>query len=164
MLALWEFVCNNPLIVALLLYLLYKRYKSRQPWPDYGGVVTSVHSLAEWTALKEESSSASKLLVVDCYATWCPPCKAAAGPYARMSEEFGSCIFSKVNVDEARDVARELNVTAMPTFKLFRGDSELAACQGWREQHLRELLAKHAPVPSKEDDAAHDLAGFADAD
>ena len=138
-----------------------------------------------------------------------------------MSEEFTSCLFSKVDVDKVRDVASELKISAMyaaygvhapcmvrfpglisppessrslvahcevalnavcwqplaaptlkkrvasnrrPTFKLFRGDLELETCQGWREQHLRELLAKHALVPSKEGDVPHEVDDFTDAD
>ena len=33
--------------VAQVLYMLYKQYQARQPWPDYGGTIDKVGSLAE---------------------------------------------------------------------------------------------------------------------
>ncbi len=102
-------------------------------------------------------------MVVDYYATWCPPCKAAAPSYARLSDAFdgASVVFAKVNVDEANDVARAHEIRAMPTFKVFRpreaaagSDGEglyaVETVQGWKgEAALRELLVKHGAVPGK---------------
>lgn len=87
----------------------------RQPWPEYGGELTTVQSLSEWESCLSTADAKNKVLVVDCYATWCPPCKTAAPVYARMSEMFTqeSCVFAKVNVDQARDVAQALKVTSM---------------------------------------------------
>ena len=168
-----------------------------------GGNVTAVNSLVEWRELLSKGG----LVMVDCYATWCPPCKvgaraqmrmrrsprpcpqvhtspcavavnrfhftnrrplpwpasliparcactssagltfghsrrtqAAAPVYARMSEEFTSVTFAKVNVDEVRDVAKLLGISAMPTFKLFRGETELGTQRGWSESAVRKML------------------------
>mmetsp|Transcript_28010 Transcript_28010/g.60308 ORF Transcript_28010/g.60308 Transcript_28010/m.60308 type:complete len:165 (-) Transcript_28010:715-1209(-) len=156
-----DFLWRNPIMVLLILFMLYRKYQGSQPWPDYGGKVTSVHNLEEWKALKEESVSANKLLVIDCYATWCPPCKAAAPHFAKMSEAFTGCIFAKINVDEAKDVSSELSISAMPTFKVFRGEAELGVCKGWSEETLRGLLASHgasaqpADAGDELDDAPH---------
>merc|ERR1712087_534048 len=110
-----------------------------QPWPDYGGKVVSIHSSDEWKRLLESSP----MVIIDCYATWCPPCKAAAPVYARMSEEYQGCVFAKMNVDEVPDLSQSLQVKAMPTFKLFRGLSELDMVQGFNEQRIRDLLVEH---------------------
>ena len=59
------------------------------------------------------AEKADSVVVVDCYATWCPPCKACAPIYAKMSENFSSCVFAKVNVDEAKDVAGTLGIRSM---------------------------------------------------
>ena len=57
---------------------------------------------------------------MDAYATWCPPCKAAAPKYAQMSEQFtaDSCVFAKFNTDEVGELAKKLEISAMPTFKV----------------------------------------------
>ena len=57
-----------------------------------------------------------------------------------MSEEFTSVTFAKVNVDEVRDVAKLLGISAMPTFKLFRGETELGTQRGWSESAVRKML------------------------
>mmetsp|Transcript_41124 Transcript_41124/g.68362 ORF Transcript_41124/g.68362 Transcript_41124/m.68362 type:complete len:158 (-) Transcript_41124:233-706(-) len=146
--ALQSFASNNPLLCVAFLYLAWKYYQSRRPWPDYGGNVTSVHDFAEWQALQAQSGQSGTLLLVDCYATWCPPCKAAAPVFARMSEEYSNCTFAKVNVDHAKAVSSALGITAMPTFKLFRGSSELAVCRGWDEPKVREMLSSHGALSS----------------
>ena len=132
----------HPFMVFGFLFMIYKKWEAGQPWPDYGGRITSVHSVAEWDALLK--SSGSKLVVVDAYALWCPPCKAAAPTYAQMSEAFSpdSVTFAKFNTDEAGDLARQLGITAMPTFKLFKGGVEVDTLSG-RWGQLAGLLKKH---------------------
>ena len=145
----------HPILVFGFLCIAYKRWSdARQPWPDYGGRITSVHSVAEWDALLK--SSGSKVVVVDAYALWCPPCKAAAPTYAQMSEAFSpdSVTFAKFNTDEAGDLARQLGITAMPTFKLFKGGVEVDMMRGWAgEAQLAGLLRKHGakPMPKPKD-------------
>ena len=36
------------MLVLIILFFIYKKYQASQPWPDYGGVITTVHSQAEW--------------------------------------------------------------------------------------------------------------------
>ena len=128
--AIITFAQNNPLLIFAILFFLYNRWKGSQPWPDFGGRITKVHNLTEWNALLK--ANASKLVVVDAYALWCPPCKSAAPVYAKLSDAFSedSCCFAKIDVDEAKDVARSLQISAMPTFKFFKGGAEVHAQQG----------------------------------
>ena len=122
--------------------------------PDFGGRVTSVSSLAEWDALLAANESKKQLLIVDCYALWCPPCKTAAPVFAKLSEEFddGSCTFAKVDVENARDVGRRLGISAMPTFKVFKGTEEVEVQRGWPgEDQLKKMLIGHGAKLAKAD-------------
>lgn len=107
------FAQSNPIVVLALLWILYKQWQAKQPWPDFGGRITSLHSLAEWTALLKECEDTGKVVIVDAYALWCPPCKSAAPVFAKLSEEFSeaSTVFAKFNTDEAKDLARQLNIS-----------------------------------------------------
>ncbi|MCJ1477647.1 Cytoplasmic thioredoxin isoenzyme 2 [Lambiella insularis] len=64
-------------------------------------------------------------MVIDCFATWCGPCKVIAPKVVEFSNEYKDARFYKVDVDEVPDVAQELAIRAMPTFVLFK-DGELA--------------------------------------
>ena len=68
-------------------------------------------------ALKEELNAAGdKLVVVDFFATWCPPCKMIAPRIEEWEAEMSNVKFLKVDVDEAEDVAAHYQISAMPTF------------------------------------------------
>ena len=69
-----------------------------------------VEDLAQFQCLLK--SAEGKLVVVDFHAKWCGPCKQIAPKLAVMSEELkGHCIFLKVDVDDAEDVASKYRVS-----------------------------------------------------
>lgn len=147
-----QFIQTHPVLIFALIFFVYNKIKSSQPWPDYGGRITTIHSLAEWEQLLAASSN--KAVIIDAYATWCPPCKAAAPVYAKLSEELSadSCTFAKVNVDEVRDVAQKLGISAMPTFKVFKNKVEVETQQGWPgEAKIKQMMLSHGAVVAKAD-------------
>lgn len=88
----------------------------------------------EQLVLKAEN--AEKLLFVDLYATWCPPCKqmerdvfplAEVGAF--MSKNF---ISAKFNVDDVAggDLSRKFNVRSIPTYLIFDGSGQLVGRLG----------------------------------
>eukprot|EP00923_Selenidium_pygospionis_P057684 GHVN01100952.1.p2 GENE.GHVN01100952.1~~GHVN01100952.1.p2 ORF type:complete len:109 (+),score=13.98 GHVN01100952.1:58-384(+) len=65
--------------------------------------------------------AASKVAVVDFFATWCAPCQIMAAKIDEWSRTTHSDItFLKVDVDELNDLAEEYDVSAIPTFKIFK--------------------------------------------
>ena len=71
-----------------------------------------------------KTAIASGVAVIDCFATWCGPCKVIAPQIVQYAKEFPNAKFYKVDVDEVPDIAQELGVRAMPTFKIFK-DGEI---------------------------------------
>ncbi|XBW35371.1 hypothetical protein QEN19_000936 [Hanseniaspora menglaensis] len=69
------------------------------------------------------NSTDGNVKLVDFFATWCGPCKAIAPMVDKWSvNQYGDAKvdFFKVDVDVVADVAREQEVSAMPTFLLFK--------------------------------------------
>lgn len=66
-------------------------------------------------------TQATQPVVVDCYATWCGPCKMLAPIVDGLADEYaGKIKFYKVNVDESPKVSQEYHVQAIPTLLFFK--------------------------------------------
>ena len=72
----------------------------------------------------------SRPLVVDCFTDWCPPCKASAPVYEKLSKQYTDADFVKINVDHNQGVARKLNVQGVPTFVILKGNKVMAKIVG----------------------------------
>lgn len=100
--------------------------------------VNEVHSK---TSFDTSIGSSDKLIVLDCFATWCGPCKVIAPEVVKFSEEFqDKAEFYKVDVDQVPDLAQELNVRAMPTFMLFKNGEKVGEVVGADKRALRNKI------------------------
>jgi len=57
-----------------------------------------------------------------------------------MSSQFPSVTFVKVDVDDAKDVAAAVGISAMPTFKAFFHGNQVAEVVGADEARLRRTV------------------------
>ena len=137
-----EYFQSNPLSALVALFVLYKiyQYATQQPYDDSLGP-EKIHNLTEWKQLQTKTA-AEKVIVVDFYATWCPPCRAAAPHFQKLSQdsEFANVIFRKCNVSEAEEVAKVCGIKAMPTFKVYCGATEVAMLTGYNEEKLKDTI------------------------
>ncbi|EGE82341.1 thioredoxin [Blastomyces dermatitidis ATCC 18188] len=83
------------------------------------------------------------LIVVDCYATWCGPCKAIAPKLVEFSDTYPNVGFYKVDVDECPDIAQELGVRAMPTFIFFKDGQKVDEVLGAMPAAILAAINKH---------------------
>ena len=60
-----------------------------------------------------------------------------------MSEEYSNANFIKFDVDESPDIAMELNVTAMPTFFLFKNGQKVDELVGANPSALKTVVQKN---------------------
>lgn len=78
-----------------------------------------------------------KLVVVDCFAEWCPPCKAIAPVFEALAREHPEVVFLKVDVDAVPSIKSILSVWAMPTFAFLKHGSKVGSFVGAKESLLR---------------------------
>ncbi|KAF7257273.1 hypothetical protein EG68_05777 [Paragonimus skrjabini miyazakii] len=84
-----------------------------------------------------------KLIVIDFYADWCPPCRNIAPTFVSLSTEFPNAAFLKVNVDENSETAQAFNVRCMPTFVFLKNGKKVEEFSGADEKKLRQTIMKH---------------------
>ena len=93
------------------------------------------------------TDAGSKLIVIDFFATWCPPCVRIGPFFKSLAEEekySDSCVFVKIDVDKAGDLSKRFKIRCMPTFKFVKDGEELETLEGASEEKLVALIAKHS--------------------
>ncbi len=61
------------------------------------------------------------VVVVDCTASWCGPCKLVAPLMDQLSEEFdGKATVSKLDLDSNKDVAKRFGIKSIPAVMFFK--------------------------------------------
>jgi thioredoxin 1 len=61
------------------------------------------------------------LVVVDCWAPWCGPCRYVSPIIEEIARDYaGKIFFGKLNVDENRMVATQYNIMSIPTLLVFK--------------------------------------------
>ena len=56
--------------LLLVLFIAYRLWQSRQPFPETGGRVGSVKSMADWQAVVAKAAVEKKVICAEFYATW----------------------------------------------------------------------------------------------
>jgi len=84
------------------------------------------------------------LVVIDCYAQWCGPCKKLAPQLERLASEKPTAHFYKLDVEVNEQVAKERNITAMPTLLFFKDGKFLGDFCGANINGIRETVEKLA--------------------
>ncbi|EME40522.1 hypothetical protein DOTSEDRAFT_46877 [Dothistroma septosporum NZE10] len=105
-----------------------------------------VHNLTSKADFDKAREDTETLMVIDCFATWCGPCKVIAPQVVKFSDTYPNVRFYKVDVDEVPEVAQELSVRAMPTFFLFKGDNKepIETVVGANPKALETAIQQHA--------------------
>ncbi|KAK7958520.1 hypothetical protein PG984_008912 [Apiospora sp. TS-2023a] len=102
--------------------------------------VHNISTTEDWKA----ALANNKVVMLDCFATWCGPCKAIAPILVNHSndEQFKDIFFAKIDVDELPEVSQELGIRAMPTFMLFKDGEKAEELVGANPNALVGLLKK----------------------
>ena len=75
------------------------------------------------------------LVVVDCWAPWCGPCRMVAPVIEELAQDYaGRILFGKLDIDENQTVATQYGIMSIPTLLVFKNgrlvDRSSKRCQG----------------------------------
>jgi thioredoxin 1 len=74
----------------------------------------------------EQTVKSYPLVVVDCWAAWCAPCRAIAPVVDQLARDYsGKVVFGKLNVDENPETAQRFSVMAIPTLLIMKNAKEV---------------------------------------
>jgi len=82
--------------------------------------------------------------VLDFYAPWCGPCKAAEKTILETAKGLGLNV-EKVNVEDSRPLFEEFGVKTVPTLVVIDGSSEIGRLSGavLTKERLTEFFSRH---------------------
>lgn len=107
-----------------------------------------VHNLNNRAAFETEIRQGKGISLLDCFATWCGPCKSIAPIIVELSKKYPSVKFYKLDVDEVLDVAEEFELGAIPTFFLFRDGQVVDTVIGANPGMIQKMLDRETTTPS----------------
>jgi thioredoxin 1 len=107
------------------------------------------HFTGSFKDLSAEITASGGLVVVDFFATWCPPCRRLGEIIPSLATESPKVRFLKVDIDESKDLASHYQVTSIPHVKFLRGSGdgqiqELASVVGADVAQIKSKIAQFA--------------------
>lgn len=108
------------------------------------GEVLHVSTREEYDEIFASAERDGRLILVDCYAEWCPPCQAMKPVFAAMARQYRDVVFLSIDVEQFSPP--NIQIWAMPTFVFFLGGSKVSTVVGAKESALHQGLRNNGQV------------------
>ncbi len=83
----------------------------------------------------DAAASQYPLLILDCWAEWCGPCRMIAPVIEQLAREMkGKVVFGKLDVDSNPQTANKYRISAIPTLMVFKNGKYVNKIIGFRDK------------------------------
>jgi thioredoxin 1 len=91
----------------------------------------------------EATIEKNDIVLIDFWAEWCGPCKMFAPTYEKVSEDFETIVFAKVDTEAHQELAAQFQIRSIPTLVVFKDQIGIFAQPGaLPEEGLRDLIVQ----------------------
>ena len=125
------------IILGFLIINVYARLKMKNlpKVADHANILTL-------TDKNFQQQTKNKVVLVDFWAEWCPPCKMMAPVLNEVADELnGNSHVGKLNIEQYQSMAQQFNVRSVPTLILFKNGKEVKRFVGIKQKDflLKEI-------------------------
>lgn len=97
------------------------------------------------TNFEEFISKSDKPVLLDVFATWCPPCKMLGPVLEKLGEDYkDKVVFTKMDLDQNPQTGNAFGVEVIPTVFLFKNGQVIDKFVGYKpEEDVKSWLDSH---------------------
>lgn len=101
----------------------------------------SIKNINDWNSAFEDHKNNKNILLINCTASWCGPCKKLKPELEKLSinTKYKDVKFYKIYIDECDEIAEQLKIVSVPTTLLVKNDNIVERIVG---ANLTEIINK----------------------
>ena len=126
---------NHPLVVIVAVFIALSIVSCKNNTNDkaqaqtQNSIVTSIDNVEQLNKIIEISNE--RLLIIEFYADWCPPCKELAPILEKIAKEKSETVaIYKIDIDRHRELSNSFRVTGIPHVSFVKNKENVFALTG----------------------------------